>query len=83
MRPSVWHIAALQSCLTNFDWKKEEEEEIEENVGEKRKTMSKDTERDVLIYKRLQEELIKPVAGMRESAESWRHTIFIHQPINV
>lgn len=82
MRPSMWHIAALQSCLTNFDWKKEEEE-IEENVGEKRKTMSKDTERDVLIYKRLQEELIKPVAGMRESAESWRHTIFIHQPINV
>lgn len=46
----MWHIAALQSCLTNFDWKKEEEEEIEENVGEKRKTMSKDTERDVLIY---------------------------------
>lgn len=83
MRPSMWHIAALQSCLTNFDWKKEEEEEIEENVGEKRKTMSKDSERDVLIYKRLQEELIKPVEGMRESAESWRHTIFIHQPINV
>lgn len=80
MRPSMWHIAALQSCLTNFDWKKEE---IEENVEEKRKTMLKDTERDVLIYKRLQEELIKPVAGMRESAESWRHTIFIHQPINV
>lgn len=79
----MWHIAALQSRLTNFDWKKEEEEEIEENVEEKRKTMSKDTERDVLIYKRLQEELIKPVAGMRESAESWRHTIFIHQPINV
>lgn len=76
----MWHIAALQSCLTNFDWKKEE---IEENVEEKRKTMLKDTERDVLIYKRLQEELIKPVAGMRESAESWRHTIFIHQPINV
>lgn len=79
----MWHIAALQSCLTNFDWKKEEEEEIEENVGGKRKTMSKDTERDVLIYKRLQEELIKPVEGMWESAESWRHTIFIHQPINV
>lgn len=37
MRPSMWHIAALQSCLTNFDWKKEEEEEIEENVGEKEK----------------------------------------------
>lgn len=52
-------------------------------MGGKRKTMSKDSERDVLIYKRLQEELIKPVEGMRESAESWRHTIFIHQPINV
>ena len=26
--------------------------------------MSKDTERDVLIYKRLEEELIKPAAGM-------------------
>lgn len=45
--------------------------------------MSKDTERDVLIYKRLREELIKQAAGMVESAESWRHKIFIHQPINV
>lgn len=45
--------------------------------------MSKDTERDVLIYKRLEEELIKPAAGMGESAESWRHKIFIHQPIKV
>lgn len=45
--------------------------------------MSKDTERDVLIYKRLEEELIKPAVGMQESAESWRHKIFIHQPIKV
>lgn len=46
--------------------------------------MSKDTERDVLIYKkRLEEELIKPAAGTAESAESWRHKIFIHQPIKV
>lgn len=45
--------------------------------------MSKDTERDVLIYSKLQEELIKPAAEMGESAESWRHKIFIHQPINV
>ena len=45
--------------------------------------MAKDTERDVLIYKGLDEELINPAAGMWESAESWRHKIFIHQPIKV
>lgn len=32
--------------------------------------MSKDTERDVLIYKRLEEELIKPAAGMGEKVLS-------------
>lgn len=56
------------------------EKEVEEA---KKKTMLKDTERDVLIYKRLEEELIKPAAVMGESAESGRHKIFIHQPINV
>lgn len=75
MRPSVWHITAQKSCPTKFDWEKNEEK--------RRKTMSKDTERDVLNYKRLEEDLIKPAAGTGESAESWRHKIFIHQPIKL
>lgn len=49
----------------------------------KNRTMSKDTEEDGFIYKRLREALIKPATEMVKSAESWRHKIFIHQPINV
>lgn len=79
MHPSMWRIAARKSCLTNFDREKKKRR----SRRRRRKTMSKDTERDVLIYKRLEEELIKPAAGMGESAESWRHKIFIHQPIKV